>query len=203
MSDVDLRGLERAWRASGSDGARALWLRARVRSGDLDERRLKAAAMLGDGAARLARGDEATAFEVLGDRGRLLTAAALLGPEGWLRLALCGERRGGLGLAQTWALWRATEVRELSAGTWAGRLHRLVREVDRLALDPFGDEGGAWDLFQGLATEAGEDEGRPGWRGLLDRALLEVAPWLLGQGGVAVPQLAPDFFPEGGGSPGA
>ena len=57
MSDRRTRELERA-AASGDPEARAAWLGARLRAGDLEEERLALAAWLGDPGARLALGCE-------------------------------------------------------------------------------------------------------------------------------------------------
>ncbi len=59
MSDDEVRALERAWRASGSDDAGAAWLAARQRRGDLDEATLVALAGLGFGPAIALLGDDA------------------------------------------------------------------------------------------------------------------------------------------------
>ncbi len=53
MADVDLRELERRFRASGLLEDEAAWLRARVQAGDLEQSRLELAAYCGHEVARL------------------------------------------------------------------------------------------------------------------------------------------------------
>lgn len=57
MTDERLRRLSRE--AEGDDDARARWITERLRAGRLFRRRVELAAWLGDGAARLALGDDA------------------------------------------------------------------------------------------------------------------------------------------------
>lgn len=57
MTDLRLRELERRWRESGAPHDEAALLRERVRTGDLPEARLRAAALLGYAPARLAGAD--------------------------------------------------------------------------------------------------------------------------------------------------
>lgn len=54
MSDARVRDAERRWRESGAVADEAAWLRERVRSGALDDARLRLAAYVGHPASRLA-----------------------------------------------------------------------------------------------------------------------------------------------------
>lgn len=58
MTDSELRRLERVFRESGSVEDEAAWLRARVRSGEVSEERLRLAAYVGHQAAALSLGPE-------------------------------------------------------------------------------------------------------------------------------------------------
>lgn len=152
----DLRRLERAYRSSGSAEDHARWLVALVRSGALDERRLRLAARVGHPGAVAATAVEPVAlrptFIRTWFREAVLDHAE---PEVVVRALLAGAR-----LALTEPLSTAERAYLVAVERWLGapsdreRIVRAVQDVD--FEEPDSPEGGrtqlAWLLA--LALEA-------------------------------------------------
>lgn len=138
-SDEELRRLERAWRASGSDDAGAAWLAARLRRGDLDEARLARLAGLGFGPAIALLGDDApdTAW-----------------PDGTEHLDQLPGRPGTrAAIVHVWArhflpAWEAAHPDDPRGRGWLDRLRELAA---------LGEVGDVWPRLPELPGLSGEE----------------------------------------------
>jgi hypothetical protein len=203
VADDRLRELERRWRESGTPADELAWLRAALRAGSLERRRLELAAFLGHDTARAAlelqpHEDPPLGFPLYRYQGRLRTT---LDPQEAIRVGIAAARasehgeQAALDLLERAERWVVDPSREANAALrLPPALHRAVEELSHLshvvraAVHAFQavaclsspDWGGDGAVDQGvkavLAMASAVDE-----EVVIEAIRADVVPWLLGQ----------------------
>ncbi len=151
MADDEVRGAERAWRASGARADEARWLAARLRKGELTDTRLRAAAWAGSGAAGDVTGVQSAppsspradfaALELLSGRGAVALGVASAVASVWAGLPRtpdAPERLQALEALRAWAegptLAREREARDAALSLARDARARRLGDPWRLAV---------------------------------------------------------------------